>query len=85
MEEDKEDDPSTEISFPRNCGNMEGMRRADVERGGGGGLPESRRDFTGQRSGKQCSDLIACAPQLSSCFLKKKKKQDSETRTGFKR
>lgn len=68
-----EDDPSNEISFPRNCGNMEGMRRADVERGVGLGLAESGRDFTGQRSGKQCSDLIACVPQLNSCFQKKNK------------
>lgn len=69
MEEDKEDDPNTIISFPRRDGDGTGHWAGLGEgftRGWGG-------DLAGQRSGLQCSDLMAvwvCAPKLSSCFPK---------------
>lgn len=54
MEEDKEDDPNTIISFPRRDGDG-----AEHGAGRGEGFTRGRgRGLAGQRSDLQCSDLM---------------------------
>lgn len=80
MEEDKEDDPNTIISFPRRDGDGAGHGAGWGEgftRGWGMGL-------AGQGSDLQCNDLMAVwfvHQSLAHVF----RKQDTESRPGFKR
>lgn len=85
MEEDKEDDPNTIISFPRRDSDGAGHGAGRCVMGWGEEFTRGRgRGLVGQGSDLQCSNLMGVwfvHNSLDHVF----QKQDAESRPGFKR